>query len=308
MLPFDNRVRTTRWAVTLIELLVVIGILGVLIGLLLPAVQKVREAAARAACQNNLKQIGLALHGYHNREGSFPAGYVCQERKDPNWTAPGWGWAALLLPDTEEGDLARQIDFRLPIEAPQNRAARTAIRKLLVCPDDRPTGVFTVLDRDGAPLADAATTGYAACFGVGVLLETAPGDGDGMFFRNSRVRIMDVRDGTGYTVAVGERACRLTQTPWAGAVSFGTARLTDGAPTSNPKDTKGAPVQALASASIHALNDDFSDPEDFFAPHRAVANVLFADGSVRAIPSGTAVAVLHDLATRAGGEDPDVDF
>jgi prepilin-type processing-associated H-X9-DG protein len=129
-----------------------------------------------------------------------------------------------------------------------------------------------------------------------------------MFFRNSRVRLMDVRDGTGYTIAVGERASRLTQTPWAGAVSFGTARLTDGAPTGNPNAVKGAPVQALASASIHALNDDFSDPEDFFAPHRAVANFLFADGSVRAIPSGTDVTVLHDLATRAGGEEPDVDF
>jgi prepilin-type processing-associated H-X9-DG protein len=289
-------------------LVVVLAILGVLLGLLLPAAQKVREAAARAACQNNLKQLGLALHGYHTREGCFPSGYVCRPRSDPNWTAPGWGWAALLLPDTEEENLARQIDFRLPVEAPRNQAARTAVRKLLVCPDDRQTGFFTVLGRDGAPLADAVTTSYAACFGVGVLLESAPGDGDGMFYRNSRVRVMDVRDGTGYTFAVGERAARLTQTAWAGAVSGGTARLTDGAPTGNPNAVKGAPVQALASASIHALNDDFSDPEDFFSTHRAVANFLFADGSVRAVPSGTDVTVLHDLATRAGGEEPDVDF
>ncbi len=300
--------RTLRTAFTLIELVVVLAIIGVLLGLLLPAVQKVREAAARAACQNNLKQLGLALHGYHNREGCFPAGYVCQPRKDPNWTAPGWGWAALLLPDTEEGNLARQIDFRLPVEDARNQAARTTLRKLLVCPDDSPAGVFTVLNRAGAPLADAATTSYAACFGVGVLLEVSPGDGDGMFYRNSRVRVMDVRDGTGYTIAVGERAARLTQTAWAGAVSFGTARLTEGAPTSNPKDTKGAPVQVLASASIHALNDDFSDPEDFFGAPRAVANFLFADGSVRAVPAGTDVTILHDLATRAGGEEPDVDF
>ena len=300
--------RRPRTAFTLVELLVVLAILGVLVGLLLPAVQKVREAAARAACQNNLKQLGLALHGYHLRHGSFPAGYVCQARSDPNWTAPGWGWAALLLPDTEEDNLARQIDFRLPVEDPRNRAARTAVRKLLVCPADRATGVFTVLGRDGAPLADAATTSYAACFGVGVLLESAPGDGDGLFFRNSHVRLSEVTDGTSYTFAVGERASRLTQTAWAGAVSGGTARLTDGAPTNNPNAVKGAPVQALASASIHALNDDFSDPEDFFSNHRAVANFLFADGSVRAVPSGTEVRALHDLATRAGGETVDEDF
>ncbi len=301
--------RTPRPALTLIELLVVFAIVGVLVGLLLPAVQKVREAAARAACQNNLKQLGLALHGYHTREGCFPAGYVCQApRSDPDWTSPGWGWAALLLPDTEEENLARQIDFRLPIEAPRNRAARTAVRKLLLCPADAHTGVFTVLARDGTPLADVAPTSYAACFGVGILLEGSPGDGDGLFFRNSHVRVRDVTDGTSYTLAAGERASRLTQTPWAGAVSGGTARLTDNAPTGNPTAVKGAPVQALASASIHDLNSAFSDPEDFFASHRAVANFLFADGSVRAIPSGTEVAILHDLATRAGGEEPDVNF
>jgi prepilin-type N-terminal cleavage/methylation domain-containing protein/prepilin-type processing-associated H-X9-DG protein len=297
-----------RTAFTLIELLVVLAILGVLVGLLLPAVQQVREAAARASCQNNLKQFGLALHGYHLRHGSFPAGYVCQPRKDPNWTAPGWGWAAVLLPDTEEENLARQIDFRLPIEDPGNRAARTAVRKLLVCPADGATGLFTVLSPDGSPLADAATTSYAACFGVGVFLESDPGNGDGLFFRNSHVRVADVTDGTAYTFAVGERASRLTQTAWAGAVSGGTARLTDGAPTSNPKTVKGAPVEALASASIHALNYNFSDPEDFFSSHRAGANFLFADGSVRVVPTGTEVRLLHDLATRAGGETVDLDF
>jgi prepilin-type N-terminal cleavage/methylation domain-containing protein len=300
--------RRPRSAFTLIELLVVFAILAVLVGLLLPAIQKVREAAARAACQNNLKQIGLALHGYHQRQGSLPAGYVCQARDDPNWTAPGWGWAALLLPDVEEDNLARQIDFRLPVADPRNRAARTAVRKLFVCPADRATGVFNVLGRDGATLADAATISYAGCYGVGVFLESSPGDGDGLLFRNSHVRFAEVTDGTSYTFAVGERASCLTQTAWAGAVSGGTARLTDGAPTRNPKVVKGAPVQALASASTHALNSDFSDPEDFFSNHQAVAHFLYADGSVHVVPAGTEVTVLHDLATRAGGETPDVDF
>src|ERR1700756_2683862 len=113
----------TRRAFTLIEQLVVIAITAVLIALLLPAVQKAREAANRVVCQNNLKQIGLALHMYHDNFGHFPPGYIWRpgipgsdpvmcpnQLGDPTDTAPGWGWAALLLPYLEQDNLRRQGD------------------------------------------------------------------------------------------------------------------------------------------------------------------------------------------------------
>src|SRR5438045_3222233 len=93
---------TCRRGFTLIELLVVIAIIGVLIALLLPAVQAAREAARKVQCRNNLKQVGIALHNYHDTQGTFPMGYVAWPDPDPEHTAPGWGWAALILPQMEQ--------------------------------------------------------------------------------------------------------------------------------------------------------------------------------------------------------------
>jgi prepilin-type N-terminal cleavage/methylation domain-containing protein/prepilin-type processing-associated H-X9-DG protein len=293
-----------RFGFTLIELLVVIAIIGTLIALLLPAVQKVREAANRVSCQNNLHQLGLALHSYHDGQGSFPSGYINMpiNPSNPDQTAPGWGWAALLLPYLEEGNLAQQINFNLPVEHPSNLAARTTIVKLYVCPSDRSIGVFTIYDKNNTPLAQAATNSYAACHGVGVDLDEELDDSNGMFSRNSQIRFADVTDGTSNTIAIGERGSFFTQTPWAGAVSFGTTRITPGARVNNPNAIEDAPTQTLVHVAVHTLNDPNADPEDFFTPHTGTTNFLFADGSVRPVSTGISLSVLQGLATRDGGE------
>jgi prepilin-type N-terminal cleavage/methylation domain-containing protein len=294
--------RSAQAAFTLIELLVVLAILAVLVGLLLPAVQKVRDAAARMSCQNNLKQIGIALHNYHGREGAFPPGYRCQVQASPKATAPGWGWAALLLPDLEQDNLYRRINLDRPVEDPSHQAVRTTVLKLFVCPADRSTGVFTVYSEANAPLADAATNSYAACHGTGPDIEEALDDFNGMFSRNSRVGVLDVTDGTSNTIAIGERASLFARTPWAGAVNFGTTRVTPGAPTSNPDAVDEAPTQVLVHIAAHTVNDPNADPEDFFSPHTAVGMFLFADGSVRPLHARVRLDVLSALATRAGNE------
>jgi prepilin-type N-terminal cleavage/methylation domain-containing protein/prepilin-type processing-associated H-X9-DG protein len=275
-----------RQGFTLIELLVVIAIMGVLMGLLLPAVQKVREAAARIQCKNNLKQIGLALHNYHDTRQSFPPGYVAfaPPSDGATDTAPGWGWGAFILPYLEQEPLYRQIDFNQPVSA---SPAAQVMLKLYLCPNDpAPQTAFVVPDPFGSPVALAAPSSYAACVGGDESSTFGPG-GLGVFYRNSHTRLTDISDGTSSTILVGERAWANAKGVWAGAIPGGVCSRGP----MNPCPGSGAgsyPAATLVLAHSHlnnATTDTDGGLDDFSSRHGGGSNFLFADGSVHFIRS-----------------------
>jgi prepilin-type N-terminal cleavage/methylation domain-containing protein/prepilin-type processing-associated H-X9-DG protein len=317
--PWDRR------GFTLIEILVVIAVLGVLIALLIPAVQAAREAARRTQCLNNLKQVGLALHGYHDALGVFPMGYLAGSpyRDGATDTAPGWSWATMILSRLEQAPLFNAVNFGLPVEAPENGTVVLATISTYLCPADPTRGPFPVTDAAGNALATLAPASYAATVG-GNETDTATGItndglGRGVFFRNSAIRLADITDGSSQTIAVQERAWAKANSVWAGAVTNGVIRRGPW----NVCPTTGAlfdPSATLVQGHCHLINTD-ADPDggldDASSFHPSGAHFLFADGSVHFLKNilrdpgvradGTPVdspsgLVFQALATRCGGE------
>src|SRR5262245_11703836 len=207
-------------AFTLIELLVVISVIGLLIALLLPAVQSAREAARRAQCINNLQQIGLALHNYHSSHQTFPPGYMSNFDASGNDTGPGWGWAAMLLPQMEQKSLFDAINFTTPIEASSNQTSRLMVIGGFLCPSDSVPPAWWAMVRDTSGVPTRRICQVASANYVGVYGTSDPGiDGDGIFYRDGPIGLRDITDGTAQTIAVGERSHRLGEATWAGSVT-----------------------------------------------------------------------------------------
>jgi prepilin-type N-terminal cleavage/methylation domain-containing protein/prepilin-type processing-associated H-X9-DG protein len=295
-----------RAGFTLIELLVVVAIIAVLIGLLLPAVQRVREAANRMQCSHNLQQVGIALHHYHNVYQTFPHAYDARALfHDPSQTpiTPGSkqyiltkSWATLLLPFTEQDNLERSgYDTYREQHIP-----------LYVCPSDRRATAFYI----GAKgYGRQALTDYLAVTGTMTFVDwpdpnTRRPPCDGVIYESSRTRLVDITDGASNTVLVGERppSPDLYWGWWTWGAFDASLGVRNSYPVYGSSQTKPVIVcTRLFAENYRPADTNMCDTHHFWSTHPGGGNWLFADGSVRFLPYQSNT-LLPALATRAGGE------
>ena len=298
-----------RQAFTLVELLVVIAIIGILIGLLLPAVQAAREAARRMSCQNNLKNIGLALHNYESVFRVFPAGYRHQFGPVGTPLEPanhkGLAWGAAMLPQLEQGALFRDINFDLPMWNDANRQPREVALPVFLCPSDTySAGNFVVRDDSVVPIERYACSSYAANWGPStstVNLDDTPLQSEGVFFRNSRTGPRDVLDGLSNTLAFGERH----NGPIAGNTTAGGHSFFENAWSAAVReitDYNDDHGHMVLFETQFRPNQAGGDDKGLAAPHEGLCQFTLCDGSVRAITEHIDAELYDALATRYGRE------
>ena len=272
--------RRSTSAFTLVELLVVIAIIGILIALLLPAVQAAREAARRMQCSSRMKQLALGVHTYANTHGSFPSGCI----SDGVAQRQQWGWGVFLLPYIERIPLHRELapNQRRLVDLLNDPAARVLVQtpiSLFRCPSDRTPQLLEkteqIRDLDGeAPVGSGffgATSNY---IGVSGFWDIADMPANGVFFPNSAVDFSQIRDGTSNTFCLGERDFYCAAGLWAGV-----------------RDARGGGPRG-ADYVLGRVSIKLNDPrnvgndrccEGFSSPHDGGANFALCDGSVRFI-------------------------
>jgi prepilin-type N-terminal cleavage/methylation domain-containing protein/prepilin-type processing-associated H-X9-DG protein len=275
-------------AFTLVELLVVIAIIGVLVALLLPAIQAAREAARRTQCVNNITQLGIAAHNYEFQFEALPPGVT--DTKGPIRNEPQGlhiSWIVKILPFAEEMALSRHFDESAGAYASVNAPVRTTVISWLLCPSDAGD------ERTESKVAD---TTYAGCYNdVEAPIDT---NNHGLLFLNSSVRYADIFDGSSKTILIGEKLLDKDSLGW---VSGTRATLRNTSTVTEP--------HAAFPPNPPAANQESAESKTgslvcggFGSYHPGVVNVNFADGSTRAISNTIDHDVLKLLGNRADGE------
>ena len=292
-MDINKKVRL-RLGFTLIELLVVIAIIGVLVGLLLPAIQQVRESARLLHCKNNLKQFGVAMHNYETARKYLPTGY--EYEYSTNGNTRGYSWGTLLLPLLEETATFDRIDFSKPLHDIANTVIRERHLAGFLCPTDI-TSFDGYVEMGPERYAMAS---YAANFGPPDL-DVTQEQRKGVFSRNSRTRLADITDGLSATLMLGERQngpFRAAanngnhfeyETAWSGAIRD----------QIDPRDDHGHMVLFQTG---HTPNHPASDDRDISASHSGLAVFLMCDGSVTPLSDSIDQTVYDAYGTRGGKE------
>ena len=258
---------------TAVELLVVVAIVAILIALLLPAVQQSREAARRSQCKNNMKQIGLSMHNYHDTFNTFPPGWIAKNWKPD--TGACFGWGTSILPYMDQAPLFNRLDFNRPPEVGELTQEQLPVYR---CPSDIFPGINAVRGK-------FATSNYAGNYGNKILPGSvdAAKDATGLFYCNSNIRLRDVEDGLSSTVMVSERANSSAAAIWVGVRS---------------NQNGGDNVSPLSErARINSIIGAFS------SNHVGGVQVLISDGSVRFVSEQIDPAAWEAIGTRAGNEN-----
>jgi prepilin-type N-terminal cleavage/methylation domain-containing protein len=285
---------------TLLELLVVIAIIGVLLALLLPAVQNIRAAAVKLQCNSNLRQLALAIHQYHDTQRQLPPGIALPGSGDPY---PYLAWHARLLPWLEQDALWRETQesyrtLRDPWQTPYHSPPRTLLR-VVGCPADSRTSVTYVMSARRIPFG---LTSYVGILGTDATQR------DGLLFANSNLTFMHVPDGLSNTVLLGERppSVDLLYGWWYAGIGFDDRGSGDMLLGVRERNIAGVSRQPRCPAGPYNFRPGSSPPSQcdlfhFWSLHHGGSHFAMADGSVHFLRY-SADSVLPALATRAGGE------